>query len=120
MKSLIVVAHGSRRQASNQEVSELTDELRLTLTPGFDRVSCAFLELAQPAVSDQIEVDVASGCTDITLFPYFLAAGSHVTQDLPRLLTLAQKSHPEVTFHGQEHLGKLPGIAAFIASHFTD
>ena len=44
MKSLLIVAHGSRREASNQEVFDLI--MRVTQLGGhdFDYVSAAFLE----------------------------------------------------------------------------
>lgn len=115
MKSLIIVAHGSRREASNQEVRAITGELQATLLQNFDRVACAFLELTEPGVSAQIDAEVAAGATQVTLFPYFLAAGSHVSQDLPELLAQAEQRHPQVAFVSQAHLGKLPGLVECIA-----
>ena len=49
-KSLLLVAHGSRREASNDEVRALTARVREADDARFALIDCAFLELAEPAV----------------------------------------------------------------------
>ena len=49
MKNLLIVAHGSRREASNEEVRELTLRIKEKSSASFDNITCAFLELAQPS-----------------------------------------------------------------------
>ena len=56
MRTLILVAHGSRREASNQEIRALTEALARQGGERFDRVSCAFLELVE--VAEDLPVDV--------------------------------------------------------------
>ena len=50
--SLLLVAHGSRREASNDEVRALTTRLRAAADGRFHQVDCAFLELASPLIPD--------------------------------------------------------------------
>jgi sirohydrochlorin ferrochelatase len=51
MKTLLLVVHGSRRQESNQEVRQIAGQLR-DLENQYDRIECAFLELAEPSIPD--------------------------------------------------------------------
>ena len=85
MRALLVVAHGSRRVASNDEVRQLTDELRAAAGDEYAQVECAFLELAQPSIPDGIDCCVAEGATEVVILPYFLSAGRHVAKDIPEI-----------------------------------
>jgi sirohydrochlorin ferrochelatase len=58
-RHLLIVAHGSRRQASNDEVRELGERVRAMRDPAIHRVDVAFLELAEPSLAKTI-LDVAS------------------------------------------------------------
>ena len=47
MKAILLVAHGSRRKLSNDEVLSLADKLRNNCSHQYDIVNAAFLELAE-------------------------------------------------------------------------
>ncbi|MEC9314794.1 MAG: CbiX/SirB N-terminal domain-containing protein, partial [Pseudomonadota bacterium] len=79
MKALLIVAHGSRRQASNQEVIALAEQLRNSQQTDFDLVEAAFLELADPSIPEGIAQCVSQGANEVIVFPYFLNSGRHVT-----------------------------------------
>ncbi len=115
MKSLLVVAHGSRRQASNHEVRELVVQLR-ALDHRYDRIECAFLELAEPSIPDGLRGLIESGSSEVVLMPYFLAAGRHVVADIPDEIEIVRKEHPAVTIHVAPYLGAAPGIADMLLS----
>lgn len=110
MKALLVISHGSRRGASNHEVIRMTDKLREQAHDSIPLVVCAFLEIAEPSVQAAIDELVERGADDILAFPHFLAAGTHVTRDIPRELDTAAVRHPGVTFSTLPHLGSIPGI----------
>ena len=55
MRSLLLVAHGSRREASNQEIRNLTAALAGRAIGRFGHVGCAFLEIARPSIPEAIE-----------------------------------------------------------------
>ncbi|MDH3981661.1 MAG: CbiX/SirB N-terminal domain-containing protein [Kiritimatiellaceae bacterium] len=114
MKALIVTAHGSRRNESNEEVRRLAVRLHDKAGPAFDIVSCAFLEIAEPEIKSTISDLVAQGVKKIRIFPYFLAAGTHVVTDIPNLIAEAEKAHPEVDFKILPHLGSLQGMSTLI------
>jgi len=110
--ALLIISHGSRRAASNEEVFELTAQIR-EFGAGM-RVECAFLEITEPTVQQKIDELAAAGTTDIQVFPHFLAGGAHVTKDIPREIQTAQNKHPAITFQLLPHLGSLDELPSLI------
>ena len=51
---------------------------------------------------------------EIILFPYFLAAGTHVKKDIPRVVDVAKRAYPEIDFGILSYLGALDGIDTLI------
>ncbi len=105
MKSLLLVAHGSRRAASNDEVRELTRGLADRAGAGFGHVDCAFLELAEPSIPDGIQACIDRGATEVVVVPYFLAAGRHVAEDIPAEVLVKQREHPAIQIRIAPYLG---------------
>lgn len=116
MKSLLIIAHGSRRHASNDEVRELTRRIASKTDQQFDSVQCAFLELAEPSIPDGIHECVAQGAKEIVILPYFLSAGRHVAEDIPKEVAQTQPLHPTVNIHIAPYLGSLEAIADLMAA----
>ena len=115
MKSLLLVAHGSRKIASNDAVKQLVSKLRLQLIgSGFDEITHAFLELTEPTVTDGVKALVDEGSTQIVVMPYFLAPGTHVVDDLPELIDAAKVAYPSVDFTVTPHLGEVEGMVSLI------
>ena len=117
MEVLLIVAHGSHRKESNEEIIRLANRIRTKAGPAFDRVECAFLEppftpQAIPTIKELIE----SGATGIKVFPYFLAAGKHVVEDIPRIVNETREAHPEVHIETLPHMGALHGLGTLILS----
>ncbi len=104
-RHLLIVAHGSRRAASNEEVRQLAERVRELRSPGIDHVETAFLELAEPDISAGLARCVALGAREIVLFPYFLAAGTHVVEDIPEVVAAFRAGHPHVAVRVTGHLG---------------
>ena len=55
MKALLLVAHGSRRKLSNDEVILLADKLRNNCSRQYSIVNAAFLELAEVLIPEGIK-----------------------------------------------------------------
>lgn len=104
MKSLLIVAHGSRRQASNDEVRTLSRRLA-EREHDFDYVDCAFLELAEPSIPEGLERCIEHGASEVVIFPHFLAAGRHVAEDIPAEVAQIEAKYPQVSVHIAPHLG---------------
>ena len=104
MKALLLIAHGSRKQSSNDEVALLAERVKAQPSE-FEAVTHCFLELTEPRVPTAIDQLIADGAAEITILPYFLAAGYHVAEDLPKLLEEAKIKFPQTQFNMLEHLG---------------
>ena len=111
-RHLLIIAHGSRRQASNDEVRQLAERVAAQRGTDIDAVEVAFLELAEPSIPDGLSRCVAKGAAEIVVFPYFLAAGTHVVSDIPEAIDAFQITNPQVHVRLTPHLGAsetLPG-----------
>jgi len=109
MKHLLVVAHGSRREASNEEVRNVTAQLK-KLDSGFTHIEAAFLELAEPSIPDGLRKAIAAGASEIVVLPYFLSAGRHVSEDIPNEIRMVTQEHPEVQITLAPYLGSASRI----------
>ena len=105
MKSLVLVAHGSRRKESNQEVMALVDKIKELNLPGYDCFEASFLELAKPSILDAIQQSIDEGATSIVLLPYFLNSGTHVVNDIPSIMNQAKEKHPDINFQVTTNIG---------------
>lgn len=114
MKSLLVVAHGSRRVESNDEVRDLTACLREQSGDTYAQVECAFLELAEPSIPDGIRNAIRAGAEQVTVMPYFLSAGRHVVKDIPAEIEIVRKESPQVDIVLAPYLGAAPGLTGIL------
>lgn len=113
-QTMILAAHGSRLQSSNEEVALLAQKLASQLGKQFSAVSAAFLELAEPSIEQSLTQAIAEGYQHITVVPYFLAAGRHVRDDVPAIVARAQADNPQVTITLTKHLGVSPALIAAV------
>lgn len=114
MKALLLVAHGSRRAASNEEVRALTRRLAAQAGDKFGKVTCAFLELAEPSIPDGIQACIDAGADQVIVVPYFLSAGRHVIEDIPAEVRVKQEEHSQVQIQIAPYLGSAAGIESIL------
>ena len=105
MKALVLVAHGSRRKQSNEEVVELATKLKLHCNNEYDMVHAGFLELASPSIPEGIQNCIDAGATQVTVLPYFLNSGRHVVEDIPNEVNQARAANPKSDIRIAQHLG---------------
>lgn len=115
-EALLLIAHGSRREASNDEVRALTARLRELAGGRFVAVDCAFLELAEPSIPDGIQRLIDAGAHSVIVLPYFLAAGRHITEDVPALVEEKRADYPEVDIRIAPYLGTSGEIPRLLLS----
>lgn len=108
MRVLVVAAHGSRLPSSNDEIRKLAAELAPAVSDRYQRVDAAFLELAEPSIGAAIDGAVSAGATEVVVLPYFLAAGRHVADDIPAIVSGRQTMHPSVRIEVAQYLGARP------------
>jgi len=113
MNALLIVAHGSRREASNEEIRALALQVADQAGNGYARVSAAFLELAEPSIPDGLQQLIDAGATHITVVPYFLSAGRHVSEDIPAEIEKVTQKNPDVSIRLAPYVGlcsAMPGL----------
>ena len=101
-RALIIVDHGSLREAANRMLHELVVQVQRLTT---DTVYPAHMDLAEPTITQAFEAAVADGAEDVFVFPYFLAPGRHSREDIPRLCAQAAARHPAVKWHCSGPIG---------------
>ncbi|WP_258868004.1 sirohydrochlorin chelatase [Alkalilimnicola ehrlichii] len=119
MRALLILAHGSRREASNDEVRELARMLASRLDLSFSRVDAAFLELTSPTIDQAVDEAVAAGATQVVLYPYFLAAGRHVAEDIPAIVDRCRSRHPAVAIDLRPYLGASPALIELLINELS-
>lgn len=108
MKSLVLVAHGSRRQASNDEVRALSSTMAKEMANDYPIIEAGFLELAEPSIPDAIDCCIRQGATEVYVMPYFLSAGRHVQEDVPAEVDIARQKHKDIPMLTLTHIGGTP------------
>lgn len=105
MKALLLVAHGSRRKQSNDEVVLLAEKFKSQCSQQYNIVNAAFLELAEVLIPDGIKQCVTDGATSIVVLPYFLNSGRHVVEDVPNIINDCIGQYPDIEISLAPHLG---------------
>jgi len=105
MKALLLVAHGSRRQQSNDEVDKIAETLKAHCIKEYHIIYSSFLELAETLIPDGIKKCVDDGAGSIVVLPYFLNSGRHVVKDVPSIVNAEKEKYPGVEFIISKHLG---------------
>jgi sirohydrochlorin ferrochelatase len=110
----MIVAHGSRHGVSNQEIKTLASRMRSASSDV--AVACAFLEFESPTVSEAMTELVGQGVSEVAVFPYFLAEGTHVACDLPALLQAERVRFPGLVIRQLPHVGQDPDFLAWLVA----
>ncbi len=93
MKAILLIDHGSRRDAANEMMDCMTNLVQAMAGPGVV-VRYAHMELAEPSIATGVQRCVDAGATELLVFPYMLSPGKHSTGDIPRLVHEAAAPHP--------------------------
>lgn len=98
MNTLIILAHGSRREESNMEIKELVSKVKVLAGSNYDLIEYAYLEMVTPSLPQSIDNCIDKGASKITIFPYFLNSGNHVKRDIPEMVNNAKEKYPACSF----------------------
>ena len=105
-EKIIIIGHGSPKKSANT-IQTVCDMVHAAIHPNCSKpcVSAAYLEFGEPSIMGAVEQSIAEGATRIVVHPYFLAAGVHVTKDIPETLDEARAKFPRVEIIYTEPLG---------------
>jgi sirohydrochlorin ferrochelatase len=93
MKAILLIDHGSRRDAANEMMDCMANLVQAMAGPDVI-VRFAHMELAEPLIPAGVRSCVEAGATELTVFPYMLSPGKHSTGDIPRMVAEAAAEFP--------------------------
>jgi sirohydrochlorin cobaltochelatase len=114
-QGIVLFGHGSRNpewaapfQAIKREIAQQQPQAIVEL---------AFLELMQPSLPDAIAQLAAQGVESVVVVPVFISVGSHIREDLPRLVEEALVRTPGLDISVAEPLGEAPAMLQAMARY---
>jgi sirohydrochlorin ferrochelatase len=93
MKAILLIDHGSRRDAANEMMDCMANLVQAMAGPDVV-VRYAHMELAEPSIATGVRQCVEAGASELIVFPYMLSPGKHSTGDIPRMVAAAAAAHP--------------------------
>ncbi|MEP6618818.1 MAG: CbiX/SirB N-terminal domain-containing protein [bacterium] len=113
MKAILLIDHGSRRDAAN-EMMDCMANLVQAMAGTDVIVRFAHMELAEPSIEAGVRGCIEAGATELICFPYMLSPGKHSTGDIPRMVAAATAAHPEVDVRVTDAFGVHEKLAELI------
>jgi sirohydrochlorin cobaltochelatase len=111
--AIILFGHGSRDALWHLPIQAVAERIRVT-SPS-TTVTCAYLELTEPSLSEAAADLISTGVSNITILPMFLGVGRHAREDLPALIAKLKESHPDTVFQVQAAIGENPAVLDLLA-----
>ena len=116
--ALIIMAHGSRQAAANEEFQALVntiDQHNLAYTS----IHHCFLELAQPDLHSAVNAALKNNVSAIDVYPLFFNQGNHVQRDIPKQIAEIKQQYPKLTIQALDYFGCHPSLGQIIAEHIV-
>lgn len=113
VRGTILFAHGSRDPLWRKAIEAVASHMQ-RIAPAV-QVRCAYLELTVPDLATSAAELAMLGVTSITVVPMFLGVGKHAREDLPRLMTALQTSHPHIAFNLRPAIGEEAQVIELMA-----
>jgi len=89
-KGILLLGHGSRRSAANEDLEVLADLVRaglgMTVLP-------VYFQFGSPSLGDGVERFIQEGIQDIIIIPVFLFPGNHLEIDIPEAISELEGKH---------------------------
>jgi len=112
--AILLLAHGSKDPKWKLPFAAILESARGQSTK---TIELAFLESMSPDFDAGIDLLVDAGAREVRVIPLFLAAGSHVRADLPRLIEQAMQRHPNLRIDAVPAIGEIAEIQQAIAAY---
>ena len=113
MKAILLIDHGSRRDAANEMMNCMANLVQAMAGPDVV-VRYAHMELAEPSIEAGVRQCVEAGASELIVFPYMLSPGKHSTGDIPRMVTAAAAAYPTLEFRVTSAFGVHEKLAELI------
>ena len=107
-------------ETTNLEIESLSKKIAKIESKEFDKVMPAFLEFASPSIPEAIKECTEIGATKVTILPYFLSAGVHITRDIPNEISEASQNTPDLDIQIANYFGSRDEIAEILMKTALD
>ncbi len=112
-EGIVLFAHGSRDPEWARPFQRMTEIVGRTAPHCV--VKLAYLEIMRPSLEEAVAA-LAKGVKTIRVVPVFLGQGSHLKEDLPRLIAAVRGDYPGVEISLEPAIGEQPRIIEAIAT----
>jgi len=102
-KAVLLLGHGSKAHEANETLRRIAATVKER--GGYGAVVPGFLQMERPDFQEAVDEMVSDGYLDITVMPYFLYMGLHVTKDLPEEMDKARARHEGLSLTLTGNLG---------------
>jgi sirohydrochlorin cobaltochelatase len=109
--TILLVGHGSREDAGNQEIRDFVAQWRAR-QPAW-RIDVCFIEFAAPSLHDGL-LAAAQGARRVLVLPLILNAAGHVKMEIPEAIEHAREHAPGVEYLYGPHLSACDPILAIL------
>lgn len=104
MKAVLVLAHGSRNKETEKVLSWIIEGVKNKTH--IDLIEGAFLQFSEKDLEQGILALKEKGADDISVIPYFLFEGVHITEDIPEEIGKITEKYPELSIQLGNILGE--------------
>jgi sirohydrochlorin cobaltochelatase len=101
-ETILLVGHGSRETAGNEEIERFAALWRERRPD--DRIDVCFIEFSDVTLDDGMD-RAAKDAQRVMILPLILGAAGHVKMEIPHHIAHARERHPDVSFVMAKHLG---------------
>lgn len=109
--TVLLVGHGSRNQAGNDEIREFQQQWQ-TQHPDW-RIELCYIELADVLLPEGLQ-HAAQGSSRVIVVPLIISAAGHVKMEIPEHIEEAREKFPTVEFIYAPHLGSNETLLAIL------
>lgn len=118
MKGVLVLAHGSREEATEKTLERVIENLKEMVKDTI--IETAFLQFSKVNLEAGLNKLVNRGVEDITVIPYFLFSGIHIQEDIPGEINEYKKSHPKISIAMGKTLGEDRRLSEILADRIRE
>lgn len=101
---IIILGHGSKKVEWKRPFLKL--ESKINQKGGGLIAKSAFMEKSEPTLLQSVKTIVEADIEKILIVPIFIAAGSHVFDDFPKLAQKLEQTYPKITFTWTPPIGE--------------
>jgi sirohydrochlorin ferrochelatase len=117
MKSVLIVAHGSRATETEQMFEQVVSQVR-DLLPD-QMITSTFMQLSENTLDKMLVQLAQSGVTEIRIVPYFLFNGIHIQEDIPETMADFTRRYPDIKLSLAPTLGSDSRLADILVDRIS-